>query len=257
MRTDKMRITYLLKGLLICVIALVVISCEEQGLLVNNNEVSYLRFISDMTKDTTTVSFKTYNAGEDAVIPVEVSIRGKIQESDLFFTISVDESRTTLPQHLYMLPNECKIRKGLLTDTLYVTLKNDPILQSENRLLALQINEDGEIKQGDRLYSRALISVTDRLFKPDWWSVNDAGTEQNPGNSAEWYYLGEYSQRKYELFLEVLKEDHVVFDGKNKQVLRKYALKLKNKLKEMNAGKEQEYWEKDENGLIITVPVAG
>ena len=66
-----------MKGLLICVIALVVISCEEQGLLVNNNEVSYLRFISDMTKDTTTVSFKTYNAGEDAVIPVEVSIRDR------------------------------------------------------------------------------------------------------------------------------------------------------------------------------------
>lgn len=68
---------------------------------------------------------------------------------------------------------------------------------------------------------------------------------------------GEYSQRKYELFLEVLKEDHVVFDGKNKQILRKYALKLKNKLKEMNAGKAQEDWEKDENGMIISVPVAG
>jgi len=55
----------------------------------------------------------------------------------------------------------------------------------------------------------------------------------------------------------VLKEDHVVFDGKNKQILRKYALKLKNKLKEMNAGKAQEDWEKDENGMIISVPVAG
>lgn len=257
MKTDRMKIIYLLKGLLSCTIALIILSCEEQGLLVNSNNVSYLRFINNMTKDTTTVSFKTYNEGEDAVIPIEVSIRGKIQESDLPFTISVDESRTTLPQYLYMLPEECKIRKGLLTDTIYVTLKNDLILQSENKLLALQINEDERIKQGDRLYSRALISVTDRLFKPDWWSVNDAGTEQNPGNSAEWYYLGEYSERKYELFLEVLKEDHVVFDGKNKQVLRKYALKLKNKLKEMNAGKEEEFWEKDKDGVIITVPVAG
>lgn len=252
-----MKIKYLFLGLWTCIIALMATSCEEQGLLVNSNDVSYLRFACDMTKDTTTVSFKTYNKGEDAVIPIEVFVRGKIQEVDLIFTISVDESRTTLPQHLYILPKECRIRKGLLIDTLYVTLRNDPMLQWESRILALQINEDEGLRQGDRLYSRALISVTDRLFKPDWWSVNDAGTEQNPGNSAEWYYLGEYSQRKYELFLEVLKEDHVVFDGKNKQILRKYALKLKNKLKEMNAGKEQELWERDENGVIITVPVAG
>lgn len=252
-----MKTTYLLKGLSACIVALMVLSCEEQSLLVNSNDVSYLRFAYNMTKDTTVVSFKTYNEGEDAVIPVEVSIRGKIQETDLPFTISVDESRTTLPQNLYSLPEACKIRKGLLTDTIYVTLKNDPMLQSENRILALQIDENGEIKQGDSFYSRALISVTDRLFKPAWWSVNDAGSEQNPGNSVDWYYLGEYSQRKYELFLEVLKEDHVVFDGKNKQILRKYALKLKNKLKEMNAGKAQEDWEKDENGMIISVPVAG
>lgn len=252
-----MKATYLLKGLSACIIALMVLSCEEQSLLVNSNDVSYLRFAYNMTKDTTVVSFKTYNEGEDAVIPIEVSIRGKVQEADLPFTISVDEKRTTLPQELYILPEACKIRKGMLTDTIYVTLKNDPVLKSESRILALQINEDENVRQGDSYYSRALISVTDRLFKPAWWSVNDAGTEQNPGNSADWYYLGEYSQRKYELFLEVLKEDNVIFDGKNKQLLRLYALKLKNKLKEMNAGKPEEEWVKDENGMIITVPVAG
>lgn len=49
----------------------------------------------------------------------------------------------------------------------------------------------------------------------------------------------------------------MVFDGKNKQVLRKYSLRLKNTLKQMNAGKDKENWEKDENGNVITVEVAG
>jgi len=49
----------------------------------------------------------------------------------------------------------------------------------------------------------------------------------------------------------------MVFDGKNKQILRKYSLRLKNTLKQMNEGKKKEDWEKDEHGNVITVEVAG
>ena len=49
----------------------------------------------------------------------------------------------------------------------------------------------------------------------------------------------------------------IVFDGKNKQVLRKYSLRLKNTLKQMNAGKDMEDWVKDENDNVITVEVVG
>jgi hypothetical protein len=253
----NMKIAYLFIGLMACIGVLVITSCEEKGLLVNSNDVAYLRFANDMTKDTTTVSFKTYDEGADAKIPVEVSIRGKIQEEDLYFTVSVDESRTTLPANLYVLPAECKIGKGLLTDVIYVILKNDPMLKNETKLLALQINESEEVKQGDRSYSRAMIAVTDRLFQPDWWLVNDIGSGDNMDNSVEHFYLGKYSQEKYKLFLALLIEDGVVFDGKNKQILRKYALKLKNYLKTENAGKKEDEWLKDENGNIISVPVAG
>ena len=79
----------------------------------------------------------------------------------------------------------------------------------------------------------------------------------DPGNSVDWYYLGEYSEKKYQMFLDELKKDDIVFDGKNKQVLRKYSLRLKNTLKQMNAGKDMEDWVKDENDNVITVEVAG
>ena len=81
--------------------------------------------------------------------------------------------------------------------------------------------------------------------------------DENPGNSVDWYYLGEYSEKKYQMFLDELKKDDIVFDGKNKQVLRKYSLRLKNTLKQMNAGKDMEDWVKDENDNVITVEVAG
>lgn len=253
-----MKIKYAIWGALVCIAGLTLASCEEKGLLLNSNDTAYLRFANDMTKDTTTVSFKMYNEGEDAEIPVEVSVYGQIQNEDLHFEVCVDAERTTLPANLYVLPTDCKIRKGLLTDVIYVTLKNDPILKKETRVLALQVMEANGVKQGDRLYSRALISITDRLFKPDWWLVNDVGwSDDAPENSVDNFYLGEYSETKYQMFLNELKKDNMVFDGKDKQVLRKYSLRLKNTLKQMNEGKNEDDWVKDENGNVISVEVVG
>lgn len=252
-----MKTRYIIGSIFATIGGLMLVSCEEKGLMVNSNDTAYLRFAKDMTKDTTTVTFRMYDEGEDALIPIEVSVNGQVQADDLRFNVSVDAERTTLPDNLYVLPENCIIRKGLLTDTIYVTLKNDPMLRTETKVFALQVVESEGVKQGDRRYSRALISVTDRLFKPDWWSVNDIGSEDSPYNSVDWYYLGFYSEKKYEMFLDELKKDNVVFDGKDKTVLRKYSLKLKNTLKDMNAGKPEEEWVRDENGNIIEVPVAG
>lgn len=253
----KKKLTNILCGTLGCIAGLLLVACEEEGLLVNSNDIAYLKFTKDMSKDTTTVSFKMYEEGQMALIPIEVSVYGKIQTDDLSFEIAAIEDLTTLPKELYVLPTDCKIRKGLLTDTVYVGLKNNPMLATETRRLALQIVETTSLKKGDYLFSRALINVTDRLFQPDWWLVNDEGDGETHANSVDWYYLGTYSETKYKMFLDELKKDGVVFDGKDKMVLRKYSLRLKNTLKKMNEGKPQEEWVRDEYGAIITVVVAG
>ena len=235
------------------------ISCEEKGLMVNDNDVSYIIFAKDMTKDTTTVSFKVYNEGEVPEIPLEVSVYGKVQDKDLKFSVSVDEDRTTLPANLYELPTECLIEKGQLTGSVCIKLKNSEILSTNTLILALKIDEKEEVREGARQYSRAIVTVTDRLFKPSWWSVADTGGADTPLNSVEEYYLGIYLEDKYKMFLDELKKDDMVFDGKNKQVLRKYALKLKNTLKDINAERAQGLWPlvDEKTQLEITVPVAG
>ena len=236
------------------------ISCEEQGLMVNDNDVSYIIFANDMTKDTTTVSFKVYNEGEVPEIPLEVSVYGKVQDKDLKFSVSVDEDRTTLPANLYELPTECLIEKGQLTGSVCIKLKNSEILSTNTLILALKIDEKEEVREGARQYSRAIVTVTDRLFKPSWWSVADTGGADTPLNSVEEYYLGIYLEDKYKMFLDELKKDDMVFDGKNKQVLRKYALKLKNTLKDINAERAAQGLGPlvdEKTQLEITVPVAG
>ena len=236
------------------------ISCEEKGLMVNDNDVSYIIFAKDMTKDTTTVSFKVYNEGEVPEIPLEVSVYGKVQDKDLKFSVSVDEDRTTLPANLYELPTECLIEKGQLTGSVCIKLKNSEILSTNTLILALKIDEKEEVREGARQYSRAIVTVTDRLFKPSWWSVADTGGADTPLNSVEEYYLGIYLKDKYKMFLDELKKDDMVFDGKNKQVLRKYALKLKNTLKDINAERAAQGLGPlvdEKTQLEITVPVAG
>ena len=235
------------------------ISCEEKGLMVNDNDVSYIIFAKDMTKDTTTVSFKVYNEGEVPEIPLEVSVYGKVQDKDLKFSVSVDEDRTTLPANLYELPTECLIEKGQLTGSVCIKLKNSEILSTNTLILALKIDEKEEVREGARQYSRAIVTVTDRLFKPSWWSVADTGGADTL-NSVEEYYLGIYLEDKYKMFLDELKKDDMVFDGKNKQVLRKYALKLKNTLKDINAERAAQGLGPlvdEKTQLEITVPVAG
>lgn len=232
-------------------------SCEQNDLLTNANDTSYIIFDKDMTTDTTTVSFKFYNEGEDAKIALGVKVYGKLQENDLVFSLGFDPVLTTLPESQFELPEKCVVKAGELKSEVIITLKNYDILKENTKLLALKINEKGEVREGSAKYSRAIISVTDRIFRPDWWTVMNSGNANNPYNIAEEYYLGVYSVDKYLMFLDELKKDDVVFDGKDTNILRKYSIRLKNTLKRINEGQQKDNWLRDENGVIIEVPIAG
>ena len=250
----------ILAALAIGCLSLPFASCSEEGILVNSNDKAYIVFDKNFTKDTTTVSFRMYKDGENAKIAIPVSAFGEVQTEDLHFRVAVDESRTTLASNLYKLPEDCVIKHDQEENEIYVELIKSPEMATKTFLLALQVVEEGKVKQGTREYSRALINVTDRLFQPDWWTINDLGSEDNPRNSVTSYYLGVYTEDKYVMFLEELKKDNMVFDGKNKQVLRKYAIKLKNTIKNINAEREAQGLgplTDSKTGIEIEVPIAG
>ncbi|MBD3588813.1 DUF4843 domain-containing protein [Bacteroides sp. GM023] len=235
------------------------ISCQEEGLVVNGNDISYINFNKDLTKDTTRISFEIYPLEEGmdvkiAEVPVEVAIFGKIQDKDLEFTISQDENMSTLPASQCILSEKYVFKGGQLLDTIYVKIKNSPDLKTTTKYIALKINAEGEVGEGVATYSRAIIAVTDRLVKPDWWDLKDMDGEYS---TVDYYYLGFYSDTKYRMFLEILREnDDELFDGKDKVKLRKYSLLLKYEVAEYNELHPGAPL-RDEKGALIEVPVAG
>lgn len=257
----KERNNILLAGIMTVVGMLLFISCQEEGLVMNSNDVSYVNFGKDMTKDTTRVCFEFYALEEGmdakvAEIPLAVSVSGKVQDKDLHFTVGVDEKLSTFPTSQCILPEDCVIKQGRLQDTIYIKLKNSPDLKENTKFLVIRINAAGEVSEGVVAKSRAVIAATDRLVKPDWWEYKDLydGTE----SSVDWYYLGDYSETKYRMFLEVLrKNDDILFDGQDRAKLRKYSLELKYMVAEENEQRPTDDPLRDEMGEIIEIPVAG
>ncbi|QIU93658.1 DUF4843 domain-containing protein [Bacteroides faecium] len=253
----------LLTGMMACIGISLFFSCQEEGLVLNGNDVSYINFNKDLTKDTTRISFEFYPLGEGmdvkiAEVPIEVAIFGKIQDKDLEFTIAIDEKMSTFPASQCILPEKCVFKSGQLLDTIYVKLKNFPDLKTTTKFVALRINAGDEVGEGIANYSRAIIAVTDRLVKPDWWDYKDIEYYGEYYSSVDWYYLGDYSDTKFRMFLEVLQEnDDELFDGKDRVKLRKYSLSLKYKVAEENARRGPDNPLRDEKGVIIEVPVAG
>ena len=239
-------------------------SCEEKGLLTNDNQISYVSFALDATKDTTVTSFVLFKEPEDGGakeidIKIGVTVNGKVNHEDLVFNVSADPTVTTLPSDKYILPEKCIIKAGQFTDTITVHFINFDELKTKNMFLGLRVNETETIKRGNRENSIAVISVTDRIFKPEWWTVLNFRDREN---IAEAFYLGSYSDKKYLMFLEELQKDGVEFDGKDTYILRKYSLRLKNTIKEFNEDPENiknglvPLWD-EENNEAMQVPVAG
>lgn len=250
----------LLAGVMVYMGISLMVSCQEEGLVVNGNDISYINFNKNLTKDTTRICFEIYPLEEGmdvkiAEVPLEVAIFGKMQDKDLEFTISLDENMSTLPVSQCILPEKCIFKGGQLLDTIYVKIKNSPDLKTATKYIALRINAEGEVGEGVATYSRAIIAVTDRLMKPDWWDFKDMYDGEY--STVDYYYLGFYSETKYRMVLEILRDnDDELFDGKDKVKLRKYSLLLKYKVAEYNK-QHPDAPLRDEKGELIEVPVAG
>lgn len=129
-------------------------------------------------------------------------------------------------------------------------------MKENTKFLVIRINAAGEVSEGVVAKSRAVIAATDRLVKPDWWEYKDLYDGEE--SSVDWYYLGDYSETKYRMFLEVLRNnDDILFDGQDRAKLRKYSLELKYMVAEENEQRPADDPLRDEMGEIIEIPVAG
>ncbi len=243
--------------LIIIGLACFLAACEEKGIMEYSDGNLYLSFLTDSRKDSTILTFKTYPEGK-AIVKIPVKSMGVWLTEDREFTVSANANGTTLPAELYQLPEKCVFSAGQDQDTLEVTFLNGSILAEKTYRLELKIDEGNLVKEGDVAYRKAVFLVSDRLERPKWWTEFDGG---NKGylyfNIAEEYYLGKYSEKKYIMFLEELAKDNIVFDGKDRLILKTYSIRLKNRIADYNkANPDNKMWD-EENNEYMTVPVVG
>ena len=242
---------------LMIVVLFLGISCEERGIEIFENRISFVQFFQDATKDTTFITFKSYPDGI-AEIPVVTKRFGKCTDEIKNYRIEVDKKLTTLPDGKYELPEACDFQKDQEVDTLWVKLFNFEELKDSVYQLVLKVTENETTQEGIMANRRNIIRVTDQLIKPKWWTVLNGGYGGHyTFNIAEVYYLGKYSEKKYLMFIEELNIDGVTFDGENLSVLRLYALRLKYRIEEHNRLYPNDQIYDEENREYMTIPVAG
>ena len=157
---------------------------EKESLFYGNDE--------SISSDSINVSFFFY-INDVIQYPLEVALTGQLLEEDTPFKVVADKEKTTLPENLYEIPDYFIFGKGQVKDTIYITLKNDPILKMKRFDLKLDIVKEGDILTHKGKNASRLLKVSDIVEKPDWWLENPI----------EWYYLGEFSAKKYKKFMEV------------------------------------------------------
>ena len=236
-------------------------ACSEKGIATFSGDLVYISFTKDASADSMIYSFKTYPSGE-IVAKIPVRVRGHWLTESREFTVSAHPDSTTLPEGAYELPTKCEFAPGQEIDTIEIKFFNNfEDLKNKSYRLFLRIDETDRVKQGEYAYRIAKFYVSDRLEIPEWWSRND-NTEYNPYNIVEEVYLGKYSEKKYQLFLDRLAEDNASLEGDDMVMIKKYALRLKYWLEDFNndpaniASGAAPMWDEDNNQLM-QVPVAG
>lgn len=207
-------------------------SCEEKELQIYHS-VSYVSFLD--RPDTAVFSFFFYK--DDVVeYPMIVRLTGDPGKERTFKMVA-NKELTTLSEDLYDIPEYYTLPEGMLQDTITITLKNHADLLANQYLLVL------ELKDGDGLYSaggstaRAYIKVSDKAEKPDWW---DGYFERD--------YMGKYSRKKFELFIQITGEGDL--NDKTEGEKRVLTLKFKHWLEAQNP---PIYDDENEEEMVVTV----
>ena len=232
-------------------------ACDEREIPVVSDDIAYLSFTQDPTKDSTVLSFGAYPDGEIRA-NIVIEIRGRLLEEPREYTLSVNKEKSTFPVESCVLSEKYVFPAGQTRDTIQVIFLNfDENTAWESRRVTLKIDESAKVKEGDKAFREVVYVLSNKIARPKWWTEKNVGYNGNlTYNLAEHSYLGLYSDEKYQMFLEELAKDGVEFDGKDVTILRKYSLRVKYRIEEYNNTHDEPMWDKT-NKCPMTVEVRG
>lgn len=232
----RKHLTYILLFFLACIFN----ACSEDA-IDTYSDANYLQFTKYL-KDSTLFSFLGLPNDDQAVFGLEVRLIGLPSDKDRVYKVEVMDEFTDAPTGTYILPTESILKAGKTVDTCFIVLKKTAELSQRSRRLTIRLVETKDFKLGQSDRIAAIINVTNVLSKPTWWSSTIDKT-----------WLGEYSDKKYELFIQV-NDGLVNLDTSDPHLVRNSTIKLKNYLKKM---KDQGQTIYDENGQEVLVAYIG
>ena len=214
-------------------------SCKKDEIMLYDSG-DHVQFNKSYT-DSSMFSFLALPNEDEAQAPLVIELVGKPSDKDRQYKISVVKDQSTAtPQH-YSLPATFTLKANRTQDTAWITVKKQPDISVKPVRLVLMIESTDELKYGQIDYCVSILNISNVIARPDWWNQN-----------VEWYYLGEYSDKKFKLFIQVTGLSEI--NSANIDEVRYYTMKLKSYLlQEKDAGRTVY----EENGQEMTVEMIG
>ena len=200
------------------------------------NSFNFLQFTQPHT-DSTIGSFLAYPDSEEIELALAVELTGIPLSKEGKFKISVVPELTSAPPDNYEIAPEFIFGPNRTVDSCRIKLRKTPEISKKSLSLVLELCETDDFKTGHSESCIARIHITNVLSKPTWW--NDKITR---------YYLGDYSDKKYLLFIKITGKSEI--NPQDEEEVRYNTLLLKYHLiKEKEAGRTVY----EDNGLEMQV----
>jgi len=198
-----------MKNIFILIISLVaLISCEEEKLTAWG-EQDFVSF-HKTAADSTVFSFILNSDKQKGTCSIALDLLGKISDVDRTLNYEVVESNTTAIEgkHYEKLSGVVTIKANQNSGSIDIPVLNSADLKEDYVILELTIipNEYYACGFPDKISNR--IVITDQISRPLWWDLA-------PGYASYYYVsgnyyglhqrngLGQYSDKKYQLFVDV------------------------------------------------------
>lgn len=245
--------------LLLMVTLMTVSSCKEDDLMLFGDEhhIYFDKFYKDAVapgKETADSTLASFFFEKDNVNVIEaklvVHVTGKLLDKDRRFGLRVIPEMTTATADEYQIPEYYIFRANNVSpeaknqsDTIAVKMHRSARLKDmpHGVTLCVELVPMDDLQLGQTERTRAIINLTRDAIRPDWWDKEVTSV-----------LLGEYSSKKYKLFLT-----HVDFNASlNADMLKNETYKayeLVRKFKKWLIEHPDEA--KEEDGTVMTVNV--
>lgn len=218
----------------IILFAIAMVSCKPSE-ITKFGEERFIYFHSDKGLEYN-YSFLYSEGRKEVEIKLPLKYAGKLYDSEKEYKLTATDKSTAKEGVDFRLPESTLFKSSVYEDTVSVTLIHTPAIDTKILELELELvaNENFESKMKDA--QKYKITFTNLITQPSWWDQDVID-----------FYLGVYSDKKFELFVKNVLHDKD-YGAMDPTAKRAYAIAFKGWLA---AHPDQAV----DNGTLITVPV--